>query len=94
MEHALTSMEKSIARYDQIPQAIQNHHTKLSGRALASLDDPRDYLSIEPTTIIANLAACMSGKETFRFNTAAFVYRDIGPRACHFWNDSRISRSL
>jgi len=58
--------------YDELPDTISNRNLVLTGRVLAAIDAPRDHLSMDIESLIANLASCKRGSGSFRLNPQAF----------------------
>lgn len=69
------TVEKQAAlakTFDQIPTALAHRNIVLTGRALASLDAPRDHIKLDTDSLISNLASCKQGNPAFRLNVQAF----------------------
>jgi hypothetical protein len=58
--------------YDGLSDQLRRRNLVLTGRVLASVDSPRDYLSLDYELLIDNLASCKRGSGTFRLNSQAF----------------------
>jgi hypothetical protein len=67
LEHSMLHLQEN-ARLSSIPEAIRHRHLKLSGRALASVDEERDNLSFDPLTVVENLYSCLRGDDACRLN--------------------------
>jgi hypothetical protein len=68
LEHYMSTAKK----FDDLPQKLVNRNLILTGRILANVESPRDYLSFNIETLIANLASCKAGSSTFKLNAHAF----------------------
>jgi hypothetical protein len=68
----------AVKTFDELPQKLANRNLILTGRILASLDSPRDYLSFNVEELIVNLASCKAGSDSFRLNPHAFSASLIG----------------
>ncbi len=64
--------------FDDIPKKLANRNLILSGRILANLENPRDYLSFNIEALIVNLASCKPGSNSFKLNPQAFSAAVIG----------------
>jgi hypothetical protein len=74
--------------FDDLPQKLVNKNLILTGRILANLENPRDYLSFNVEALIVNLASCKPGSNLFRLNPQAFSATVIGV------NPAAIDRAL
>ncbi len=61
-----------VRTYDELPEMLSNRNLVLTGRVLAAIDAPRDYLTLNIESLIANLASCKRGSDSFRLNAQAF----------------------
>jgi hypothetical protein len=69
------SVQKSVAgvaKYDDLPEHIARRNIALTGKLLAAIEAPRDHLTFEIDSLIANLASCKRGSGSFRLNELAF----------------------
>ncbi len=69
------SLQRSVAgvaKYDDLPEHIASRNIALTGRLLAAIEAPRDHLTFETDSLIANLASCKRGSASFRLNELAF----------------------
>jgi hypothetical protein len=64
--------------YDEVAETIGSRNQVLTGRLLASQDNPRDYLTFDVEEVIANLASCKKGSAKFRLNPLAFSATLVG----------------
>lgn len=64
--------------FDELPRKLTNRNLILTGRILANLETPRDYLSFNVEELIANLASCKAGSSSFKLNPHAFSASVIG----------------
>ncbi|MBI3670361.1 MAG: hypothetical protein HY237_11340, partial [Acidobacteria bacterium] len=60
-----------VRTYDELPEMLSNRNLVLTGRVLAAIDAPRDYLTLNIESLIANLASCKRGSDSFRLNAQA-----------------------
>lgn len=58
--------------YDDIPSALATRNIVLTGRVLASIESPRDYITLDVQSMISNLASCKRGNKAFSLNPRAF----------------------
>jgi hypothetical protein len=58
--------------YDDLSDGLKQRNIVLSGRLLASLDSPKDYLTPDYEDLINNLASCKKGQCAFKLNAQAF----------------------
>jgi len=73
VEDAVGRTGARAGSYDDLVQRVRDRNTVLTGRLLASLDEPRDYLVIDARLLAENLASCAPGSSSFRLNAAAFA---------------------
>jgi hypothetical protein len=73
VENATVRTGVRSAQYEDLAKHIRERNVVLTGRLLASLDEPRDHLTFDPTTLAQNLASCTPGSASFRLNAAAFA---------------------
>jgi hypothetical protein len=69
------SVEKrasAVTIFDLLPEHLRKRNLVLTGRVLASVESPRDYLALDSEFLIDNLASCKHGSGTFRLNSQAF----------------------
>jgi RiboL-PSP-HEPN len=64
--------------YDELAETIGSRNQILTGRLLASQDNPRDHLTFDVEEVIANLASCKKGSAEFRLNPLAFSATLVG----------------
>lgn len=60
------------ANYDELSNTLSQRNLILTGRILATVDAPRDHLTLDIESLIANLASCKRGSVAFRLNAQAF----------------------
>lgn len=58
--------------YDELPEILGNRNLVLTGRLLAAIDAPREHLTLDIDSLVANLASCKRGSGSFRLNAQAF----------------------
>lgn len=58
--------------YDDLASTLGNRNLMLTGRVLAAVNEPRDYLSFDIESLIENLASCRLGNASFRLNPEVF----------------------
>jgi hypothetical protein len=58
--------------YDELSETLSQRNLILTGRILASIDAPRDHLTLDIESLISNLASCKRGSGSFRLNAQAF----------------------
>jgi len=68
----------AAADYDELAETLGRRNLVLTGRLLATLDSPRDYLELNVEELVENLASCRRGNATFRLNPLAFSAAIIG----------------
>jgi RiboL-PSP-HEPN len=73
LEYALRRLVERAAVYDGLAVAICNTNIRLTGKLLASLDEPRDHLAFDIERLIENLATCRAGRSDYRLNPVAFT---------------------
>ncbi len=61
-----------VRTYDELPENLRNRNLVLTGRVLAAIDAPRDHLTLDIESLIANLASCKRASHSFRLNARAF----------------------
>jgi len=69
------SLEERVSvfkKFEEVPEGLANRNLILTGRVLASIGAPREHLVIDIEALIANLASCKKGSQSFKFNTEAF----------------------
>jgi hypothetical protein len=59
--------------YDDLPGTLRDRNIILTGRLLAALDNPREYLILNISEMIENLASCKTGSSRFKLNSDAFA---------------------
>ncbi len=78
VDFVLTQRSAGVADYRQLPDALCNRNIRLTGRALANIDAPRDHLVLDVGALIDNLASCKPGRSDFRLNSQAFTAPIVG----------------
>lgn len=78
----------SAKTFDDLSKKLVNRNLILTGRILANLENPRDYLSFSIEALVANLASCKAGSNSFKLNPHAFSAAVIGV------NPSAIDKAL
>ena len=73
LEHGVSRIANRSGTYDELPQQIRNRNKALTGRLLASIEEPSDYLPVDYDLLIQNLASCTAGSTSFQLNAVAFV---------------------
>jgi hypothetical protein len=68
VEHRASGAET----YDELSKTISQRNLILTGRVLATIDAPRDHLTLDIESLISNLASCKRGSGSFRLNSQAF----------------------
>lgn len=74
----------SIANtFDEIPTKLANRNLILTGRILANIENPRDYLTFNVDGLIVNLATCKAGSTSFSLNPQVFsaTVMGVNPKA-------------
>jgi hypothetical protein len=69
------SLEERVSgfeKFEEVPESLANRNLILTGRLLAAIGAPREHLVIDIEALIANLASCKKGSQSFKFNTQAF----------------------
>jgi hypothetical protein len=81
VEDAIAQLAKKAHSYYQLSKHIRDRHTALTGRLLATIDEPRDYLTVNYESLIQNLVTCTDGNTSFKLNAIAFVASiiSVGP---------------
>jgi hypothetical protein len=70
---ALDKHTAAAGRYDRLPPALAARNLILTGKLLATLDSPRDYLAVDVELLLENLASCRrENAGGFRLNGQAF----------------------
>jgi len=59
--------------FDSLAQRVRDRNIVLTGRLLASLEEPREHLVIDPGLLAKNLSSCVTGNRSFQLNAAAFA---------------------
>jgi hypothetical protein len=78
MVESIESRTSSARSFDDLPKKLVNRNLILTGRILANIETPRDYLSFNIEGLILNLASCRSGNKTFSLNPQAFSATVMG----------------
>ena len=78
----------SAKTFDEIPSKLANRNLVLTGRILANIENPRDYLTFNMNSMIVNLASCKAGSTSFSLNSQAFSAAVMGV------NPSAIEKAL
>jgi hypothetical protein len=68
VEHRASKAES----FEELPTALSSRNIVLTGRALAAAENPRDHLTMDTESLVANLATCRRGSKVFRLNAPAF----------------------
>lgn len=61
-----------VRTYDELPEILCKRNLVLTGRVLAAIDAPRDHLTLDINSLVANLATCTQGSDSFRLNAQVF----------------------
>jgi hypothetical protein len=98
VENALCAKVEGTT-YDEISETLGINNLRLTGRVLASIDEPRDHLTFNYENLVENLVSCKAGSSTFRLNASVFsaAVAGGGPTAIekalkninleHWWDD-------
>ena len=78
----------SAKTFDEVPAKLANRNLILTGRILANIENPRDYLTFNTHGLIVNLASCKAGSTSFSLNSQAFSATVMGV------NPSAIEKAL
>ena len=78
MEETIAEHAAATLRYDQLAAHLKNRNTVLTGRLLASIESPREHLSVQVDSLVANLATCKAGNSKYQLNGQAFAAAVIG----------------
>jgi hypothetical protein len=70
--HAVIRKSKGAKSYDDIAETLGNRNLVLTGRVLATLDSPREYIKFNIEEMVDNLASCRRGASPFKLNAPAF----------------------
>lgn len=62
----------NVQTFDDLPRILSDRNIVLTGRVLASIESPRDHLTMDTESLVANLATCKRGSGAFRLNAQAF----------------------
>lgn len=68
----------AAADYGDLADTLGNRNLVLTGRLLAGIDNPRDYLKVNTEELVENLASCKKGNTSFRLNPLAFSATVVG----------------
>lgn len=68
VEHRAAEVET----FDDLPRKLSNRNIVLTGRLLVAIESPRDHLTLDIESLVANLATCKRGSGAFRLNAQAF----------------------
>lgn len=71
----------SRSRYFDLPPKLQAAHLQKSANILMRRPGEGRYSRVEPSEIVANLHACLSGGTAYRLNKHAVVHHDMNLRA-------------
>lgn len=71
----------SRSRYSDLPSKLQAAHLQKSANILMRRPGEGRYSRVEPSEIVANLHACLSGSASYRLNRHALVHHDMNLRA-------------
>jgi len=61
-----------VRNFDDLPRILSNRNIVLTGRVLAAIESPRDHMTLDSESLVANLATCKRGSGAFRLNAQAF----------------------
>jgi hypothetical protein len=78
VDFVLEARSACVTDYEQLPDALQSRHIRLTGRTLANIDEPRDHLLLDVGSLIDNLSSCKPGRSDFKLNTIAFTSAIVG----------------
>lgn len=70
--HSVETQAAAAETYDDLPDELAARNLVLTGRVLANIDAPREYVTVNIEALISNLASCKKGAGTFRLNAQAF----------------------
>jgi hypothetical protein len=73
VDDAANRMAARAKSFNEIKEQVRSRHTVLTGRLLGSVEEPRDYQTIDVKQLAENLASCTSGSTAFRLNASAFA---------------------
>jgi hypothetical protein len=78
VDFVLTERSAGVADYSQLPHSLSRRNIRLTGRALANIDEPRDHLVLDVGSLIDKLASCKPGRSDFKLNSQAFTSPIVG----------------
>jgi hypothetical protein len=64
---------KKAKTFDKLPEGIGERNLVLSGRYIGSSDSPRDYLAIDPPSLVDNLVTCRAATASYKLNSDVFM---------------------
>lgn len=77
IEVVVSAICKEVDTVDNLPDAFQEEHIFRTGRALASIRDPRDHIKYDYVDIARTLGSCGAGEASYSLNHVVFGV-DIG----------------
>lgn len=72
VEFAVDETARKAKAFTDVSEHVRLRNTALTGRALASIDSPRDHVSFDYHALAENLSSCNPESKTFRLNASAF----------------------
>jgi hypothetical protein len=78
IEECVSAWAIKAGSSERVPATLANRNIVLTGRLLASSDQPRDHLKLDVPTLIKNLASCSGSRRDFVLNREAFSTLIIG----------------
>ncbi len=60
-------------KYSDMAEHVRTRHTVLTGKLLGSIEEARDYQTVNVRQLAENLASCLSEGSPFRVNASAFA---------------------
>lgn len=77
VEVVVSTICKEVNSVDNLPDAFHEEHIFRTGKALASIRDPRDHIKYDYVDIAKNLGSCVAGESGYSLNHIVFGV-DIG----------------
>jgi hypothetical protein len=69
----VTSINKSVFKYDALDEKIQKQHVYRTGIALQTIHEPLDHLVLDYEGLGKNLGTCFNGSNDYSLNADAFT---------------------
>jgi len=78
VQEAVIAWSGKAGTFDKLPTSLAERNIALTGKLLAAIENPRDYLNVDPMALVQHLSSCVPGKAGYRLSYEAFAVLVVG----------------